>query len=83
MITSTDHVPPPGVATVTLQVTARAGPGGPPRIPEPERIRPERPTGRGRGGAARGCGGAEKICRGAAASHHAATKKNQIEKNLA
>jgi hypothetical protein len=35
-----DHVPwsrPPGVATVTLTVTARAGQGGPARIPEPER----------------------------------------------
>ena len=28
---------PPGEATVTSPVTARAGPGGPARIPEPER----------------------------------------------
>jgi hypothetical protein len=35
-----DNVPwsrPPCVATVTLQVTGRAGLGGPARIPEPER----------------------------------------------
>jgi hypothetical protein len=35
-----DHVPghvPPGMATVTSLVTARAGPRGPARIPEPER----------------------------------------------
>ena len=54
-----DPVPwsrPPGVATVTLLVIAWAGPGRPARIPEPERaearIRPERPTGRGKGEAA-------------------------------
>jgi hypothetical protein len=34
MIMSPGHVPP-GVATVTLLVTARAGPGGPARIPDP------------------------------------------------
>jgi hypothetical protein len=35
-----DHVPcsrPPGMASVTSLVTARAGPRGPARIPEPER----------------------------------------------
>jgi hypothetical protein len=35
-----DHVPwprPPGMATVTSPVTARAGPGGPTKIQEPER----------------------------------------------
>jgi hypothetical protein len=58
-----DHVPwsrPPGIATVTSPVTARVGPGGKARIPEPEqaqaRIRPERPTGRSRGEAAGGSG---------------------------
>jgi hypothetical protein len=67
-----DHVPwsrPPGVATVTLLVTARAGPGGPARISEPEgaeaQIRPEKPKGRGRGEAAEGCGAAEKNLRAA------------------
>jgi hypothetical protein len=56
-----DHVlwsRPPGVATVTFLVTARAGPCGPAWIPEPERaearIRPERPAERGRGEAAGG-----------------------------
>jgi hypothetical protein len=35
-----DHSPghvPPGMATVTSPVTARAGPGGPAQIPELER----------------------------------------------
>jgi hypothetical protein len=75
MITSPGHAPP-GLATVTLLVTARARPGGPARIPEPERawarimIRPEGQQ----GGAGANLkqpdseaeGGLRKICKGAA-----------------
>ncbi len=73
------------MATVTLLVTARAGPPGPARIPEPERaearIRPERPIGRGRGEAAGGCRGAEKNLSKSGKVNDAATK-NKLQAKL-
>jgi hypothetical protein len=82
MNTSPGHVPS-GMASVALPVTARAGPGGPAQIPEPEPGRtgwtcPDPGTGaglgRGRGEAAGGSAEAEKDLRKSRTVHDAATK---------
>jgi hypothetical protein len=66
-----------GMATVTLLVTARAGPGGPARIPEQNRA-VARSLRRGSASgcfAAGGCGGAERNLQMSCNVNDAETKK--------